>query len=118
VVRLRRWEERDLACVAAAASDSQRAPSPSWRRGRFSRASVRRLEALVDPENLASMRALDVCGFQKEGLLRSYLKGRHDAFIYSLLAGDLDEIGLSREHWTVARPIFTFDARSSRPRPY
>ena len=48
-------------------------------------ASVRRLEALVDPENLASMPALEGCGFQKEGLLRSYLKGKHDAFIYSLL---------------------------------
>ena len=53
-------------------------------------ASVRRLEALVDPENLASMRALEGCGFQKEGLLRSYLKGKHDAFIYSLLPSDLD----------------------------
>lgn len=52
-------------------------------------ASVRRLEALVDPENLASMQALEGCGFQREGLLRSYMKGSRDAFIYSLLANDL-----------------------------
>lgn len=52
--------------------------------------SVCRLEALVDPENLASMRALEGCGFQKEGLLRSSLKGTHNAFIYSLLPSDLD----------------------------
>ena len=165
VVRLRRWEGRDLACVEAAATDP-RIPSgtsvpavfsevegtafierqwgrrrdgeglslaieddarrtavglivllfrpeplvagvgywviPEARGRRFAaravallapwalqQASVRRLEALVDPENLASMRALEGCGFQREGLLRSYMKGNRDAFIYSLLASDL-----------------------------
>lgn len=165
VVRLRRWEERDLACVGAAATDP-RIPSgttvpaifseaegmafikrqwsreskgqglslaieeeatstavglivllfrsepfvagvgywviPEARGRRFAaravalispwalhQASVRRLEAFVDPENLSSLRVLEGSGFQKEGLLRSYLKGSQDAFIYSLLPSDL-----------------------------
>ena len=50
---------------------------------------MRRLEALVDPENLASIQALEGCGFQREGLVRSYMMGSRDAFIYSLLASDL-----------------------------
>lgn len=165
-VRLRRWEERDLACVRAAATDP-RIPSgttvpanyseaegmafikrqggrqdegqglslaieeaatssavgliallfrpeplvagigywviPQARGRRFAsraiallspwalhQASVRRVEALVDPRNPASIRALEVSGFQKEGLLRSYLRGTEDVLIYSLLPRDLE----------------------------
>ena len=39
------------------------------------------------------MRVLESAGFQREGYLRSYLAigdGRADAYIYSLLATDLD----------------------------
>jgi len=166
VVRLRRWEERDFACVAAAATDP-RIPSGTTVPAMYSEAegtafikrqwgrqsdgeglslaiegeatstavgliallfrpepfvagvgywvipeargrriaeravallapwalhqeSVRRVEAFVDPANLASVRALEGSGFKKEGLLRSYLKGSHDAFIYSLLPADLE----------------------------
>lgn len=51
--------------------------------------SIRRLEAFVDPENLASIRALESSGFQREGLLRSYLNGTQDVLIYSILPSDL-----------------------------
>ncbi len=51
---------------------------------------MRRVEAFVDPNNPASMRALEGSGFQKEGLLRSYLMGTQDVFIYSLLPSDLE----------------------------
>jgi RimJ/RimL family protein N-acetyltransferase len=55
--------------------------------------SIRRLEAFVDPENLASIRALESSGFQKEGLLRSYLNGSQDVLVYSLLPSDLGRRG-------------------------
>lgn len=166
LVRLRRWEERDLACVRAAATDP-RIPSGTtvpanyseaegmafierqwgrqcegqglslaieeaatrtavgliallfrpeplvvglgyWvipeARGRgfasraiallspwaLHQASVRRVEAFVDPTNTASIGALEGFGFQREGLLRSYLRGTQDVFIYSLLPSDLE----------------------------
>jgi RimJ/RimL family protein N-acetyltransferase len=43
------------------------------------------------------MRALEGCGFLREGLLRSYLKGSRDAFIYSLLPSDLKQVELSTQ---------------------
>jgi RimJ/RimL family protein N-acetyltransferase len=55
-------------------------------------AGLARVEALVDPENVASQRVLERVGFHREGLLRSYLAfetGRVDAFMYSLLPGDV-----------------------------
>lgn len=55
-------------------------------------AGLARIEALVDPENIASQRVLESVGFRREGHLRSYLvfdKRRADAFIYSLLPSDL-----------------------------
>jgi len=55
-------------------------------------APLARVEALVEPENIASQRVLESVGFQREGHLRSYLvfnERRADAFIYSLLPGDL-----------------------------
>jgi RimJ/RimL family protein N-acetyltransferase len=54
-------------------------------------AGVERVEALVEPDNIASRRVLERAGFQKEGHLRSYLvvgRGRADALIYSLLPSD------------------------------
>jgi ribosomal-protein-alanine N-acetyltransferase len=55
-------------------------------------AGLARIEALVEPENIASQRVLESVGFRREGHLRSYLvfdKGRADALIYSLLPSDL-----------------------------
>lgn len=51
-----------------------------------------RLEAYVIPDNVASQRVLEKCGFRREGLLRSYLSydgTRFDAFLYALLPSDL-----------------------------
>jgi RimJ/RimL family protein N-acetyltransferase len=47
-----------------------------------------RVEALVEPTNTPSRRALERCGFQEEGHLRSYLEGTNDAIIYSLIRSD------------------------------
>jgi RimJ/RimL family protein N-acetyltransferase len=55
-------------------------------------AGLARIEALVEPDNVASQRLLESVGFQREGYLRSCLvfdTRRSDALIYSLLAGDL-----------------------------
>ena len=59
-------------------------------------AGVRRIEALVEPGNPASLRVLERCSFRREGLLRDYLdhgeNGRRvDAYVYSLIPGDPPE---------------------------
>lgn len=56
-------------------------------------AAVTRIEALVEPANVASQRVLERAGFTREGLLRAYLGpqadgGRADAYVYSLLPAD------------------------------
>jgi ribosomal-protein-alanine N-acetyltransferase len=54
-------------------------------------ADVNRVEAVVRPQNEASIRVLERVGFQREGLLRSLLRyrgERSDAFLYSLLPGE------------------------------
>ncbi len=56
-------------------------------------AAVARIEALVEPANVASRRVVERAGFTREGLLRAYLGPepdgeRGDAYVYSLLAGD------------------------------
>jgi RimJ/RimL family protein N-acetyltransferase len=53
-----------------------------------------RIELTTDPENIASQRVAQRCGFQKEGLLRSHLRHLHtgerrDSVIWSLLPGEL-----------------------------
>ena len=51
-----------------------------------------RVEALLDPHNIASRRVIEKSGFRREGLLRSYLElDGHptDALAYSLLHSDL-----------------------------
>jgi len=50
-----------------------------------------RIEALVEPNNIASQRVLEKAGFRREGLLRSYLvfdEQRVDASIFSLLRSE------------------------------
>lgn len=55
-------------------------------------AGLARVQAIVALDNAASQRVLESAGFQREGLLRSYLviDGRRaDVFVYSLLPSDL-----------------------------
>lgn len=55
-------------------------------------AGLARVEALVEPDNIASQRVLEGAGFEREGLLRSYLSFGDvgaDAFMYSLVTQDL-----------------------------
>jgi RimJ/RimL family protein N-acetyltransferase len=51
-----------------------------------------RLQLIVEPANVASIRVAEKAGFRREGLLRSYieLKGtRRDVYLYALLADDI-----------------------------
>jgi RimJ/RimL family protein N-acetyltransferase len=57
--------------------------------------TIHRLEALVEPRNLGSIRVLEKIGFRREGLLRRYLDvaGVHrDAWLYSLLPDDIGNV--------------------------
>lgn len=51
-----------------------------------------RLQLIVEPENLASIRVAEKAGFRREGLLRSYIElrgARRDVYMYALLSEDL-----------------------------
>lgn len=53
---------------------------------------IHRLELYVEPWNEASWRTAESCGYQREGLLRSWRKigsERRDLYMYSLLETDL-----------------------------
>jgi len=57
----------------------------------FDQLRLHRLEAACIPSNARSIRLLEKVGFQREGLLRSYLKINgmwQDHFLYSLIEGD------------------------------
>lgn len=54
----------------------------------FQQGQLHRMEALVEPENVASIKLLEKTGFRQEGLLRGYefSKGRYiDLLMFSLL---------------------------------
>lgn len=60
----------------------------------FDELGLARLELTTDPENSASQRVAERCGFQKEGRLRSHMLVRHsgqrrDSLVYGLLPGEL-----------------------------
>jgi RimJ/RimL family protein N-acetyltransferase len=58
----------------------------------FAELELARLELTCGPDNEASQRVAERCGFSREGLLRSHVpfKGaRRDSVIYSLLPGEL-----------------------------
>ena len=58
----------------------------------FQNLQLERIEALVEPANVASLKLLDKMGFEKEGLLRHYefTCGKFDdLYIYSILKSDL-----------------------------
>jgi RimJ/RimL family protein N-acetyltransferase len=57
----------------------------------FERLGMARVQALVHPENPASVKVLERLGFQREGLLRDYrpgAQGRQDRILYSLLRAE------------------------------
>ncbi len=57
----------------------------------FAELGLARLELTCGPDNEASQRVAERCGFSREGLLRSHVPfkgGRRDSLIYSLLPGD------------------------------
>jgi RimJ/RimL family protein N-acetyltransferase len=58
----------------------------------FAELGLARLELTCGPDNEASQRVAERCGFFREGLLRSHVPfkaGRRDSVIYSLLPGEL-----------------------------
>ncbi|MEK4045953.1 GNAT family protein [Paenibacillus sp. FSL H8-0048] len=58
----------------------------------FRNLGLHRIQAMVMPENHASINLLEKCNFKKEGLLRAYSFGTlfTDTFIFSLLAEELN----------------------------
>jgi RimJ/RimL family protein N-acetyltransferase len=61
---------------------------------------LERLEAVTDVGNARSQRALEKAGFQREGVLRSYIVRpgpgggeAKDAAVYSFLSSDLPRLG-------------------------
>jgi RimJ/RimL family protein N-acetyltransferase len=62
----------------------------------FDELGMRRIQALVHPDNPASLRVVERLGFAREGLLRSYREGRsgrEDRIALSLLSGELGDFG-------------------------
>ena len=58
----------------------------------FDQLGVDRLELTCSPENVASRRVAERCGFVREGVLRSHVPfkgGRRDTMVFSLLPGEL-----------------------------
>ncbi|MGH2967539.1 MAG: GNAT family N-acetyltransferase [Solirubrobacteraceae bacterium] len=58
----------------------------------FEKLAVARLELTCGPDNHASQRVAERCGFTREGLLRSHTPfkdGRRDTVVFSLLTGEL-----------------------------
>lgn len=60
----------------------------------FETLGLARLEGTIDPDNLASQRVAERCGFRREGCLRSstiirQTGERRDAFVYGLLPDEL-----------------------------
>jgi RimJ/RimL family protein N-acetyltransferase len=61
----------------------------------FRELALARLWLQIEPENVASQRVAERCGFVREGRLRSHFEGRNgrrvDVLIYGLLPGELHE---------------------------
>lgn len=60
----------------------------------FDHLRLARIELITDPQNVASQRVAERCGFRQEGYLRSHMLIRHsgqrrDSIIFSLLPGEL-----------------------------
>jgi ribosomal-protein-alanine N-acetyltransferase len=62
----------------------------------FDRLRLHRIEAACIPDNVRSMRVLEKAGFQREGLLRSYLKingAWQDHYLYARIIEDNPDFG-------------------------
>jgi [ribosomal protein S5]-alanine N-acetyltransferase len=60
---------------------------------------LHRIEAAAQPENIGSVRLLERCGFEREGLARRYLKINgewQDHLLFALLADDRAVRGLRK----------------------
>lgn len=58
----------------------------------FDSVGVERLSLIAEPGNVASQRVAEKCGFEREGIMRSAVKGRngrHDTVLFGLLPSDL-----------------------------
>jgi RimJ/RimL family protein N-acetyltransferase len=58
----------------------------------FDDLGIARLELTCGPDNTASQRVAERCGFTREGVLRSHMPfkgGRRDTVMFSLLPGEL-----------------------------
>lgn len=55
----------------------------------FNECRAERIQALVEPDNIASIRVLEKCGYQREGLLRKYYpsvsRGLLDVVMYAIV---------------------------------
>jgi RimJ/RimL family protein N-acetyltransferase len=57
----------------------------------FTHLGLARLELTCGPDNVASQRVAEKCGFVREGVLRSHMRfkgGRRDTVVFSLLPGE------------------------------
>lgn len=66
----------------------------------FDRLAVARLELTCAPDNVASQRVAERCGFVREGVLRSHIPfqgRRRDTVMFSLLPGELRQPGVAAE---------------------
>jgi RimJ/RimL family protein N-acetyltransferase len=74
----------------------------------FDELDVARLELTCGPDNLASQRVAERCGFVREGVLRSHLpfKGsRRDTVVFSLLPGELRDSAMRTETGQAANAV-------------
>jgi RimJ/RimL family protein N-acetyltransferase len=58
----------------------------------FEELAMARLELTCAPDNIASQRVAERCGFVREGVLRSHIRfkdGRRDTMVFGLLPGEL-----------------------------
>lgn len=63
----------------------------------FTRMRLHRLEALVDPENKASVRLLQQNGFEQEGLMRERALGDQDHYVDTAITALLEPAWRSRD---------------------
>lgn len=78
--------------------------------GAFNTLALRRLEAEVNPSNVASCRLLERLGFAHEGRLRQRWMAKGSVY-------DTNLYGLLRDEWLAAQPCATEKARSLAEQP-